>query len=330
MNSGKPIRHPKTRSGFTIIELLVVIAVVGILMALLLPAVQQAREAARATQCRNNLKQIGTATLNFHDTWNALPPGRLMYRPGATNLCGRGTPTWFVRILPFLDAEPFYGQWGIIESVSNQSIDVRRRPLNVFLCPTRRGTENAFSPTKTVTMSASCGCSGTVTFPGGATVDYAGNHGDLSPGARGFTSDFYFGGNGNGVIVSSRAKCNGNDPVDWIDKISIRDVTDGVSNTILAGELHIPHGKLNAVPENTSGYNGWHLSASMRIGGPGVPIAPSSNYQDSRLYSFGSWHHGGCNFVISDGSVRTVANGIDTTTLGRLCNRADDQPISAF
>lgn len=330
MKSCNRIQHSGTRTGFTVIELLVVIAVMGILMALLLPAVQQAREAARMTQCRNHLKQIGTATANFHDTWKAMPPGRLMFRPGDANACGRGTPTWFVRILPFLDEESFYSQWDVSDAVSNQSIDVRRRPLNVFLCPTRRGTERAFAPTTTVTMSASCGCSGTVTFPGGATVDYAGNHGDLSPGSLGFSSDFYFGGNGNGVIISSRARCNGNDPVDWIDRISVRDITDGLSNTILAGELHIPHGKLNAVPENTSGYNGWHLSASMRIGGPGVPIAPSSNYQDSRLYSFGSWHHGGCNFAVSDGSVRTVSSRIDTSTLGRLCNRADDQPVDAF
>lgn len=92
------------RAGFTMIELLVVIAIIAILAAIALPAVQSAREAARSTQCRNNLKQIGMATILFEGSFGAYPPARFQPRPTETNpeyQCGGEEPTWLVRIMPF-------------------------------------------------------------------------------------------------------------------------------------------------------------------------------------------------------------------------------------
>ncbi|MEQ9067181.1 MAG: DUF1559 domain-containing protein, partial [Gimesia chilikensis] len=98
----------KNRKAFTLIELLVVIAIIAILIALLLPAVQQAREAARRNSCKNNLKQIGLALHNYHETFSARPPGSIVYFNG-TKYYGHGW-TWHASILPYLDQVPMYNQ----------------------------------------------------------------------------------------------------------------------------------------------------------------------------------------------------------------------------
>ncbi|MCA9074716.1 MAG: DUF1559 domain-containing protein [Planctomycetaceae bacterium] len=325
-------RSNSGRSAFTSIELLVVIAIIAILMALLLPAVQQARAAARRTQCKNNLKQIALATHHFHDTYDAFPPGRIMWRPAdpVEFSCGREYPSWFVRILPFIEQANLAHEWDVRIPFQQHDEDTRHQPVSVFLCPERRGIDSASCETSSVVITASCGCQGLQQFYGGATGDYAGNHGDLSPGAFGFTTDFYWGGLGTGVLIGSRAFCADNTPRDWIDKIRIRDITDGTSNTMLVGEAHVQRDKLNVVPDNGCIYDGWHFSFSTRIGGPGVPLATGPDYVDTRLYSFGSWHPGVCNFALSDGSVRAVSNAIDVELFGRLCNRKDGEVIGHF
>ena len=101
----------RMRDGFTLIELLVAIAIIAILIALLLPAVQQAREAARRTQCRNNLKQIGLALHNYHDVHNVFPPSEVQtfaFLNGNNSDWGNSTGTWPIFLLPFTDQAPAY------------------------------------------------------------------------------------------------------------------------------------------------------------------------------------------------------------------------------
>ena len=126
------------RIGFTLVELMVVIAVVAMLVALLLPAIQAARESARLTQCKNNLKQIGVAIHLHHDALSAMPPARLMPRPGDQDVCGVGTPTWMVRILPYLEENSFFEQWKLGERYDVHPEAVRTTTVASYFCPSRR------------------------------------------------------------------------------------------------------------------------------------------------------------------------------------------------
>jgi len=160
----------ETSRGFTLVELLVVIAIIGVLVALLLPAVQAAREAARRTQCTNNLKQLGLAAHNYHDVYNAFPPGVAKYTrsasagvPGYASLC----QSWITRLLPFLEQTsieiPFElpgTSWtGVSAGPGGPASKIM---LQVVLCPSDvmkpiRGTSarSAFAPTNYVACTGS-------------------------------------------------------------------------------------------------------------------------------------------------------------------------------
>ena len=190
------------------------------------------------------------------------------------------------------------------------------------------------SSTTTTLITLPCGCKIPVTSTGSVTItgavgDYGGNHGDLSPGSFGLPTDFYYGGNGTGVIISSRAKCEGSTPVDWFDRISHKDITDGLSSTVLAGEMHVPLGKLGQSPEDAFIFNGDSVFNFARVGGPTVPIVADKRASGNGLVAWGSWHPGVCHFAMSDGSVRGIATTLDTDVLGRICNRADGLPVGS-
>lgn len=325
------------RSGFTLIELLVVIAITGVLLALLLPAVQQARSAARRVQCVNNLKQLGLALHTFHNTEGAFPPAHLILnvpRPANTTgtLPGLDEPSWLVWILPYLDQKPAADQWDVYSPYGVQPLQVRNLALPIFLCPVLHTASAAVVEDQAVTITLPCGCpGGSQTVPGGAIADYVANHGDLSPGAAGLSSDFYWGGQGTGVIISSRPKESGNKiDRDWLDKVRLADVTDGSSNTLLVGEPHIARGQLNTTPFNGPAYFGRHLTNYARIGGPGVPLAHGPDDQRGTAYSFGSSHTGIVQFCLADGSVRAVSTSINSRIVGNLANRNDGEIVDAF
>ncbi len=325
------------KNGFTLVELLVVIAIISILMGLLLPAVQFARESARNASCKNNLRQIGLAVFNYESAKQVYPPARIMPAkdPAPGFGCGGNEASWLVRIMPYIEAGNIYSQWDLAQPYSTHAAELQSVPLSTYLCPTRRSISEATAPPVDITVGVTlpCGCGGqtTVTVVGGATGDYAGNHGDTSAGATGAATDFYYGGNGNGVLISSRARCqmDTNLPGSWVDKIRISDVRDGTSNTFLAGELHVQPENLNQIPFNGPIYNGADLAAFARVGGVGTPIARGPNFVPGPILGFGSWHAEQCNFVMTDGSTRSVSPFLDTQTLARLCNRADGEVINS-
>ena len=324
-------------AGFTLIELLVVIAIIGALVALLLPAVQQARASARMTQCANNLKQLGLATQNFHDAYGAYPPARLVENiPRPPNalavLPGLDEPSWLVRLMPFIDEASLHDDWDVYRPYALNPESARKAPVVGFLCPERHTAADAVVADQYITITAPCGCSGGQQLvPGGAVADYVANHGDLSPGAVRSPDDFYWGGNGTGVIISSRPVIdNWTVEPDWEDKIRTADVTDGTSNTLLIGESHVPTGEENTTPYNGPAYFGRHLTNFARIGGPGVPLAHNADDQRANLYSFGSTHSGYVPFALADGSVHRLSTSISTRTLGHLSNRGDGNVVEEF
>lgn len=141
-------RCASRRAGFTLIELLVVIAIIGVLVALLLPAVQQAREAARRAQCKNNLKQVGLALHNYHDVANRFPPESIWaFTPiGSTTKQPRNY-SWIVMLLPYVDQAPLYNSinfslpiWGQVDTTGQTIVS---RQLPVLTCPSDPGLGSA-------------------------------------------------------------------------------------------------------------------------------------------------------------------------------------------
>src|SRR5436309_10604965 len=149
----------KRRLGFTLIELLVVIAIISMLVGLLLPAVQKAREAASRLQCANNLKQIGLAMHHYENVYERLPATRLW----------AGSATWAVLILPFLEQDNLFRQWSLSRNYYDQSPVARLSPVKIYFCPSRRTASSA--PTASVAGDVPSGGGGSH-LPG-ALGDYA-------------------------------------------------------------------------------------------------------------------------------------------------------------
>ena len=314
------------RAGFTLVELLVVIAIIGVLVTLLLPAVQNAREAARRIQCANHLKQLGLAARTFEQAHNAMVPSRLP--------CHHGS--WAVALFPYLEQQALADTWGEELSYYAQPEDVRTTQLSVLYCPTRRSAEY-------VSQSGDkAGDHNTaVRHHPGALGDYAANVGDGSNGRWDWA--FYHETNRrpNGPLVHAGGPydrdgepnrlCGGRYPFWNFDRLEFGSnsamIRDGMSNTILFGERHVPldrFGKQGGY--DTSIYNSDHLlHCCGRFGGPGYGLARSPS--DPPGGNFGSYHSSVCQFVLCDGSVRALENHISTSVLRLLCVRNDGQPV---
>ncbi len=325
----------RIRSGFTLVELLVVIAIIGMLVTLLLPAVQSAREAARVAQCQNNLKQLALSVELYKGARSHYPPARLKHNPldEEPQKCGEKTATWMVRILPYIEEQNVYAKWDLKKAWYVHDLEARSPHVPGFVCPSRRSpdaTTSGMAGDVVITyFEASCGCevaqvSGSLVPTIGQASDYAGNHGDLSPGSTGADTDFYYGGNGTGILISSRPVCDGQRVLDFKDKISDRKITDGLSKTILLGEKHVPTVRLGAAPEDVPAFDGFSLASAARAAGPGLPLSRGAGDDDySKTMSFGSWHHGVCNFAMADGSVRGLSTVTSTRVLGEMANRSN-------
>ncbi len=300
--------------GFTLVELLVVIAIIAMLVTMLLPAVQSAREAARRTQCANNLKQLGLAIYSFHDAHKMLPPAR--YRDGY--------PSWFALILPFMEASSEYNLWNTERSYYDRANNsARQAGLPNFVCPSRRGPS--------LSKQGDDDDGGRTHLPG-AVGDYVGCSGNnVAPPGPTYGGTFpYWDAGANGSIVTH--KVFGERPlpvrVRW-DRhhLQFRRIEDGLSHTIFGGEKHVRIQNIGIYPDDGSLFNGDYAGSQVLAGVRNVPLVKGPNDQFC-CHNFGSDHPGICQFVFGDGRVQAIEITLEPDVLDRLTVRDDGRPVS--
>jgi prepilin-type N-terminal cleavage/methylation domain-containing protein/prepilin-type processing-associated H-X9-DG protein len=289
------------RRAFTLVEVLVVIAIIGLLVALLLPAIQSSREASRRLQCTNNLKQIGLALLNYESSHKVFPPGYVSQFDASGTDTGPGWG-WAAMILPQMDESPIHNVIHFDLPIEHPMNGVRVAVINTYLCPSEdfRHVWQA----KRTDGSPICEV---------AESNYVAMFGTTEPGV-----------DGDGMFFRN-------------SKIKISDITDGTSKTIAAGERTHQLGRAtwvgsvtNAVlfPEddNTQAQGVPETGAGMTLGHAGEGIGPGATGGD--VNQFYSLHGQGANFVFADGHVSILPSSMDPLSFQALATRAGNETIS--
>ncbi len=351
---------PKTRNGFTLVELLVVIAIIGILVGMLLPAVQQVREASRRTVCLNNLKQISLACLSYESANERFPRGAMM---------GQGAG-WSAYIVHHIDQGVIGDQLNLTDSgvpsdgshwtpSSGANNEACRTFISTFRCASdlvpdgidsgRAGSGPAIANR---VPSSYIGCStGTTDNPRDMVVNLPSNTVSEARDAR------------SGILIPTQeADYYGAEKLKSF--IGYRDIKDGTSNTIVVGETVFDSSPYNALPgspaswsTNNRGIDHWYIGSyqidqargtdlSEFLGSTKVPLNLYHRYSETRLnelgsnpnnlfdlmqFGFASWHAGDVvNFAFADGSVRNLDGSIELSIFEYLGNREDGETIGEY
>ncbi len=290
----------KTRTnGFTLVELLVVIAIIGILIALLLPAVQSAREAARRAQCTNHVKQLVLSLHNYHDVNKRFPP---------SSVGGNGTISYLCRLLPFIEQQPLYDQISYAGNYTN-NLPLAENRIVTFLCPSCSQEESL--------RSAEDGC---------YTTHYYGNSGPI--GTNPLTNEEYerdTSREGSGSF--------GEYAVEGVfalrSTLRFRDIKDGTSNTIGIGEVAWDkYPFYRAWTRGLYWYNGVALLSTKNHRWPINAGKDGTLTMKFNNGGYGSEHPGGMNVGMMDGSVKFVSETIDMNIYRSAASRGAGEPTT--
>jgi prepilin-type N-terminal cleavage/methylation domain-containing protein len=321
--------------GFTLIELLVVIAIIAVLIALLLPAVQQAREAARRTQCKSNLKQIGLALANYESTYRVLPPGYVSGVGASDPQTGDSGPGWgwLAILLPYLDQANLQQslKWNLPCWDPTNSSAVKTS-LSIYLCPTATNT----GPTVGITDINQNVLSGAIF----GRANYVHNVGWNDIWSAPASTDYTNLATGcNGVMFRNSS-------------VRLGDVTDGLSNTVSAGERtpYLADAVWAGVVPGAKHYS-YNQFASSGTGGPGINYDNAGSYVGANsgpsIYEspqiihppnspvghtdqMHSQHVGGAHISLGDGSVRFISENVNLGLWQSLCSRSGGEVFGDY
>jgi prepilin-type N-terminal cleavage/methylation domain-containing protein/prepilin-type processing-associated H-X9-DG protein len=282
-----------SRGGFTLVELLVVIAIIGVLIALLLPAVQKVREAAARAQCQNNLKQIGLAFHNHHGQFGFFPGGGADWWSTPTYIAGlpatgdKQDAGWGFQILPFIEGDNVWKGSGASNDLDRIRIAVGT-PNSIFFCPSRRAPQTVV-----------------------------------------FTNPGYMNGEPTTCALADYGASNWEETgvVRYRYPTRIADILDGTSNTLLVGDKRMNVGRLGQPnDDDDTGYTTGFDADVIRA----TNLPPAPDYRAAKgdgQRRFGSSHTGGFNAVFADGSLHFLAYSIDPNVFRYLGDKSDGQVI---
>ena len=318
------LTEQRFRSGFALVELLVSMAIIGILVALLMPAVQSSRETARRAQCSNHLKQIGIAMMLHEGAYRHFPTGGWGYRWVGDPKRGvdkRQPGGWIFNLLPYLEQTQVHdiGEISVTDAELRMRLaDMCRSPIPIFNCPSRRATSlypsqwQAFNtdPVQTVAKSDYAANAGSVFLDVGA--------GPVSL-AEGDSSTYAWPTYDATGICYQRSQ------------VRVSDITDGTSHTILVGEKNLPRERYSTGDDrgdDQSMYSGDDFDTLRWANAAWLPINDKvADYSEAR---FGSAHVHGVNLLLCDGAVRHASYNIDRDVYEHLGGKSDGAVVGEW
>ena len=319
--------NARQRIAFTLVELLVVIAIIGILVALLMPAVQNAREAARRMQCSNNLKQLGLGLHNYHTANGQFPFGSTYTQTQSTST--KHTVTWATAVLPYIEQQNLYDLFDFTVPITHaNNTPALTTKVEVFTCPSDPASRKGVLPARCQCCPGSPETSMALWYPASVGPAYDANCkfcDDKTPDKDNYCCQGKnYGQDGDGPGMFYR----------WPISVTIDEVRDGTTNTIMLGET---------LPEQT--IHNMAFCANMPLGQTNIPMnrftpqddmpvvgaSDSANHGTNPYFEtlgFKSRHPGGAMFALGDGSVRFMNEIVDFQLYNELGTRSGGEVVT--